>query len=712
MPSSDIFADPIGTKAPPPSIPSRPDHPVPKTGLISNSPLQTNKFYSNFFLGDRLGTTYTFPYSVAFNGGRAPSHSWGIACNHVNARQRVFGPNKYNNSSSYYLNPVGIQSMVISAKELGNSTTMTMDSITAFSARVNLARDATSPPAISFPLVQGMAYITAQYNGATPVLETGVFFKNMTRITRQPKENVAKYVFVLEDNSTWRLYAWRTRGDDLELKVTNNGRAEAQGPFYGILQIAKDPVTDGSEKLLDDGAGVYPETVQVTGTASGSVGTYTFHFQRAGHQEGNLYMYALPHHVASFSGETTQRVQKMQLDTTTKGCATLVKGNEWTMEERNMPVEMGFNPWHPGRGSVGNLSDHAKQTIRAAAQRELQQNMIQHSNLDSMYFSGKALAKYATILYVVHEMLGDKDMARASLGQLKAAWDIFASNRQKYPLVYESSWGGIISSAMYITGNDASDFGSGYYNDHHFHYGYFLLAGAMIAYMDPDWLPANKDYLFALARDFANPSAKDPLFPMFRSWDFYHGHSWAHGLYASADGKDQESSSEDMMQAFGLKMLGKVSGDSNMEARANLQLAIMARSMPMYYLYDSDNKVQPSQFINNKAAGILFENKIDHATYFSAELKCIQGIHMLPLLPSSPYIRQAKFVREEWEAFFDGRMDDIRDGWKSVIYGNYATIEPQKAWVYFTSPTFDPAWLDGGASLTWYMAYAAAMANL
>lgn len=49
----------------------------------------------------------------------------------------------------------------------------------------------------------------------------------------------------------------------------------------------------------------------------------------------------------------------------------------------------------------------------------------------------QALAKYATILYVVHEMLGDKDMARASLGQLKAAWDIFASNRQKYPLVYE-----------------------------------------------------------------------------------------------------------------------------------------------------------------------------------------------------------------------------------------------------------------------------------
>lgn len=120
---------------------------------------------------------------------------------------------------------------------------------------------------------------------------------------------------------------------------------------------------------------------------------------------------------------------------------------------------------------------------------------------------------------------------------------------------------------MYVTGNDGADFGNSHYNDHHFHYGYFVLAAAIIAHLDPSWLPANKDYVNALARDFANPSSKDPLFPQLRSWDFFHGHSWAHGLYASADGKDQESSSEDMMQAFALKMFGKVSGDANMEAR-------------------------------------------------------------------------------------------------------------------------------------------------
>lgn len=395
MPSADIFADPIDTKAIPPVIQNRPDHPVPRTGINIKGPLQTNKFYSNFFLGDRLAPTYTFPYSIAFNGGRGVSKSWGMSCHHAPASSRVFGPVKYADSASYYLNPVGIQSMIISAKELGPQTALSMDSITAFSARVNLARDAASPPDISFPLVQGMAYITGQYNGATPLIQTGVFFRNMTRITREPKADVSKYVFVLEDGSTWRLYAWKTKGENLELNVLNNGIAEAKGPFYGVIQIAKDPITDGSEKLLDDGAGVYPETLQVSGTANKSMGTYTFHFQRAGHPDGSLYMFALPHHVSSFDADTSKRSQKLLLDTTTKGAATLVKGNEWTMEEPHMPIEMTFAPWSPAKGNAGKLSDNAKQIIRAAAAAELQQNVIEQCNLDSMYFSGKVRSSAA-----------------------------------------------------------------------------------------------------------------------------------------------------------------------------------------------------------------------------------------------------------------------------------------------------------------------------
>ena len=75
-------------------------------------------------------------------------------------------------------------------------------------------------------------------------------------------------------------------------------------------------------------------------------------------------------------------------------------------------------------------------------------------------------------------------------------------------------------------------------NDHHFHYGYIVYAAAVIAYLDPDWLNqgTNKAWVNSLARDFANP-VDDNEYPFSRSFDWYHGHSWAKGLFLSDDGK-------------------------------------------------------------------------------------------------------------------------------------------------------------------------------
>lgn len=52
-------------------------------------------------------------------------------------------------------------------------------------------------------------------------------------------------------------------------------------------------------------------------------------------------------------------------------------------------------------------------------------------------------------------------------------------------------------------------------------------------------------------------------------------------------------------------MWGKVTGSPNMEARGNLQLAVHARSLQSYFLLDTANTVQPSNFIENKVTGIV-----------------------------------------------------------------------------------------------------------
>jgi endo-1,3(4)-beta-glucanase len=170
-------------------------------------------------------------------------------------------------------------------------------------------------------------------------------------------------------------------------------------------------------------------------------------------------------------------------------------------------------------------------------------------------------------MMTINDLLGDTALAKTGLDTLKTAFARFAKNQQEYPLVYESAWGGVVSSATYVTGNSGEDFGNTYYNDHHFHYGYFIYTAAVIGHLDSTWISANKDYVNMLVRDVANPSTQDKYFPVWRNYDWFHGHSWAHGLFETFDGKDQESSSEDVMHVYAIKMWASVIGDDNMEAR-------------------------------------------------------------------------------------------------------------------------------------------------
>ena len=190
----------------------------------------------------------------------------------------------------------------------------------------------------------------------------------------------------------------------------------------------------------------------------------------------------------------------------------------------------------------------------------------------------------------------------------------------------------------------------------------------------------------------------------------YHGHSWAKGLFPSSDGKDQESTSEDAFFSYALKLWGRVTNDTAMEARGNLMLAIQKRSFRNYFLLESDNGNQPENFVANKVTGILFENKVDHTTYFGNRTEFVQGIHMIPINPSSAYTRDQGFVREEWERYFSGgRVDNVEGGWRGILYGNLAIIDPKASYNWVSGPDFNPIYLDDGATRTWYLAYAAGL---
>lgn len=86
-------------------------------------------------------------------------------------------------------------------------------------------------------------------------------------------------------------------------------------------------------------------------------------------------------------------------------------------------------------------------------------------------------------------------------------------------------------------------------------------------------------------------------------------------------------------------------------------------------------------------------------------------IHMLPLLPSSAFVRRPKFVQEEWNAMFASNAstpaEKVQAGWQGVLYANLALIDPAASWRFFANSSFDYGSIDGGATRTWYLAFAA-----
>jgi endo-1,3(4)-beta-glucanase len=192
-----------------------------------------------------------------------------------------------------------------------------------------------------------------------------------------------------------------------------------------------------------------------------------------------------------------------------------------------LPVDMGFAPWSRDRGTIHNLSPAATASVLNAAISEVEQDFMGQCCLDSMYFSGKGLGKFAMMAYALNDLAENPNLARKVLDKLKAVFAVFVNNKQPNSLVYERSWKGCISTAG-IHGDAGADFGNSWYNDHHFHYGYFVYTAAVIGYLDPNWLREGKNeaWVNMLVRDYANPIC-DNDFPFSRSFDWYHGHSWA-----------------------------------------------------------------------------------------------------------------------------------------------------------------------------------------
>lgn len=703
--NTNIF-EPISINEPP-SIFPRQDlkFDLPK-GVSTDKPIHTNKFYSNMILGDQTYPVYVLPYTVWWSKSLVFP---GLGVSHTTADQRVGGPDPKSDPVRFFINPVGLISLAYSANEFTNSNMiLNVGDMDTFSAKATINNGLGGQA--DFPLVRGMGFVTAKYNGQlTPKLLSQIGIMTFAKSTNVGP-NVQKYVATLFNQVAWLIYVTVPSNSDFQLSIVN-GSIVGSAKVAVTIQVA--PAPAGTENSFDQAAGMYP----IKGTLSGkitssSTASYSINWATEGSSKGGTtMMMALPHHLESFTGSMASRITPLILDSPAKGGMKGILANEFTFVEP-LNKDIQFLPWS-GAKAFGNGLSYNIDSLRLMAQvanKEIKQDFDSQVNLDSTYYSGKAVDKFAYLLLVISDVLKNPSVTAETLNRIKASFAIFINNKQQNPLMYDTKLKGITSTAAQ-NGDTGADFGSPLYNDHHFHYGYFVHAAAVVAYIDKKaggtWGDKNKDWVNSIVRDVANPSGDDKFFPVFRSFDWFSGHSWAKGLFASSDGKDEESSSEDYNFAYGMKLWGRAIGDASMEARGDLMLALMKRSMRNYFYMTDTNSVEPSNFIKNKVPGITFENKLDHLTYFGDNAEYIHGIHMIPITPISSYMRSPEFCQQEWDQKLTSLVPKLDSGWLGLLRLNQALFDPVSSYKFFAQDNFKMNWLDGGVSLTWCLAYAA-----
>ncbi|KAF1788469.1 Endo-1,3(4)-beta-glucanase [Phytophthora cactorum] len=503
-------------------------------------------------------------------------------------------------------------------------------------------------------LVSGMVYSSMKYSGLTPRLVSSAVVSTINGQPLGGQVRGSKFEIVYNSGQKWVVYALSSDGrSEKEITLTADGTSALKST--GLLRVKWKTTGDCSCGLLHYAMKHHAETIDMSSGVRQVDGMVAYSTTRGAYQ--------------AF--------------TTPGGSADPV----WEMKETQQVPE----DFYPSRKIASNMAqqqrivDHLREDINAGWSIPLD---------GSYYFNGKAAQKYASLCLIANDPAivgGDKSLLNSCLNKLRGVMAPFVANTWANKLQYDQIYGGVVSSQGFKTKDLNADFGNTMYNDHHFHYGYWVHTAAIINRLDPSWsdLPKLNTMVNLLVRDVANFDPDDKFFARFRSFD---------------------CTSEDVNFAFGMYMYGKATNNAAMEAVGKLMTRVNAHAIKTYFLIEDANQIHPANFRPNKVTGIFFDNKVDYATWFSAEKYCIHGIQMIPVSAVTEFVRTKQFVKEEWEQVLGKETivtrEDTGNAWLSLLYANFAMVDKQRA-----LGVLQKAKMDDGLSRSWALYMASSFAE-
>jgi endoglucanase Acf2 len=363
---------------------------------------------------------------------------------------------------------------------------------------------------------------------------------------------------------------------------------------------------------------------------------------------------------------------------TVRGRIRLVPGNSFTLER----TYHGFVPVWPGlqdaasKDSVASLlvGDHAK-----AAQLFRRPELAAQGMGRGTYYVGKGLGAAAQLLSVA-EAEGKTKVRDDILAQLKDRLESWFDGKGSTYFAQDSTLGTFVGVP--------EEFGSiKAMNDHHFHYGYWLMGAAHVALRDPDWASQEKwgGMVGKIISDIATDERGRTDFPFLRNFDVYEGHSWASGDANFDAGNNQESSSEAVNAWAGLMLWGEATGDRRLRDLGAFLLTSEIASVNQYW-FDLERQVLAPEY-GKPFASMVFGGKYAYNTWWTQEPRQIFGINLLPITPASTYLgAKPEYVKSlvaalpaDVKAYKARGLDDgtKADIWQDVIASYAALGDPE-----------------------------------
>ena len=370
-------------------------------------------------------------------------------------------------------------------------------------------------------------------------------------------------------------------------------------------------------------------TVSYAYDANTSSLTTTFHIDQS------VLMGFLPHHYYSNHQLPITNYQYA----TPRGQMRVWTGNDFTF---TYPVHT-FLPYFPAPMEWGE--DFSKERMA-----ELNSDYAKRGSFGGdTYWGGKGLTQMAHYMTFALQM-GDTAtfrMAKQRLKDVLVDWYTYTPSEGRFYFARYPRWGALI-------GMDPS-YDSETFNDHHFHYGYFVYASAIMCLLDDDFRTQYGPMAREVARDYANwqRSADEPWF---RTLDPYCGHSFAGGLGNQGNGNGQESSSEAIQGWGGVYLLGAALQDQEMLEAGIFGYTLETRATAEYWFDRNRRNIDYTKYNHPYCCNLTMQG-VGWWTWFSGDPVWMHSIQWLPISPilTNFFSEDLTFTRWDYTQMYAGK---------------------------------------------------------